>query len=202
MDNIFSSVSAEQYEAEAKKNIKILQTGLKKFIEIVDDSDFFSKYTNLLNKELINKKRLTKLIYSLTDDLMRYSAYHAIKSNNYHYKHRKEDLTFSICEPVRASFFTKWIMTYKPLKLCDFYNYPDIKLTKNQIQLVSLANEHLALCIASVILNIHDESNKKICIYDIMPQNEFSVIIYSLTHRIKHQDSYTMFFYRLSDFRG
>ncbi|MCP4991841.1 MAG: hypothetical protein GY928_39015 [Colwellia sp.] len=148
--------------------------------------------------------RLTDLLVSVTDDLIRYARYHDIekdmrKSNN------KE--IYSISESVRASYFAKWILKLKPATwdmASSKENYTSSQVesteyTENNEHIINFCNEQLALLMLSILMNVQYKDKDEVVEFNrFFHRIDLSTVYYSLRYRTYHQDSYTLLFYKIA----
>jgi len=150
--------------------------------------------------------RIKDILVSVTDDLIRYATYHKIGTD----VRRNGDKIFSISEPTRATFFTKWILKLRPLIIDNIIpldhvyigsEEEDISFSGRDIHKIEFCNEHLALIAASFILNIRYEDVDEIVTYEKLFHNsELSTLFYSLRYRTVHQDSYGFLYRKIFNF--
>lgn len=176
------------YEAEYRINKAILERVILIHIDYLNlnttvTSDNFSEFYSLY--------RIEDILVSVTDDLIRYAQYHKIKKKEY-----KGNDIYSISDPTRAAFFTKWILKLRPsladARLCNKYisSREDEDLVGSATHKIGFCNEYLALLVASKIFNIR--SGNKIVGYDMIFGKELlPTLFYSLRYRLVHQDSYS-----------
>lgn len=195
------------YKAEYLVNCSLLSNAVFHHQERME-SDLSEAGIELSTADVIDKiyinYRLKDVLISVTDDLLRYAMYHDIKAGT---KRANGDEVFSIAEPVRASFFAKWILKLRP-SIADAllpadYEYVSFHTDKPQ-QLekpgyrIEFCNETLALIASALILKIPHEDGSTISGYDdLFHARELSTLLYSLRYRVAHQDVYTPVFYKL-----
>lgn len=172
------------------------------YITLVNENIFCTKdSTKELNNLFYIKYRIQDVLISITDDLIRYADYHKINT----IERKNGEPIFDISEPVRATFFTKWILKIRPCiidsKIPFDHEYKssdelDKDFCIREIHKVEFCNEHLAMVATSFILNIKYADADEIVTYDKMfNAEEQSTLFYSLRYRVVHQDSYG-FLYR------
>jgi hypothetical protein len=160
---------------------------------VPEDRDLFNKF--------FIPYRIQDILISVTDDLIRYASYHKIGTE----ERNNGDKIFSISEPVRATFFTKWILKTRPsiidALLSNNHQYisseeENCSFSSRSLHKIEFCNEHISLILMSIILNIKYKDEDKIVSYErLFDNNELSTLFYSLRYRIVHQDSYG-FLYR------
>lgn len=151
------------------------------------------------------KYRLSDLLVSVTDDLIRYARYHKIDTDK---RELNGEEVYSISEPVRASYFAKWILKLKPAvwdTIIDPKEYRSSKtedpewLRKSSSHAIMHCNEHLALVMLAVLINEKTETSNEIKGFqEFFSGIELSTVYYALRYRVYHQDSYTLLFYKIA----
>lgn len=147
--------------------------------------------------------RIADLLVSVTDDLIRYARYHDITKEK-----RKSCGTeiYSISEPVRASYFAKWILKLKPaswdsISSSESYTSSEVESTeyiKNIEHEIEFCNEHLALLMLSILMNVkYDNEDELVEFNKFFHRIDLSTVYYALRYRNYHQDSFTLLFYKI-----
>ncbi|MGH1462881.1 MAG: hypothetical protein ACRBB6_12680 [Neptuniibacter sp.] len=194
------------YKAEFLVNSELLLNAIYHHQEqlYLDLSDLGASVPRDAFEEFYSAYRIKDLLVSITDDLLRYAEYHHIKENT---ERGNGDVVYSIAEPVRASFFAKWILKLRPC-------FADTKLPQEHIyhssweanpsaldresHRVEFCNELLALISASLIMKIPYKGTEQTAGYeDLFHSRELSTLFYSLRYRIVHQDIFTSMFYKV-----
>lgn len=137
----------------------------------------------------ISDQRLHSMLRAVTHDLLRYAQYQRISFN-------EETNRYKICQSVRAAVFTKWVMMLRP------YSLDVVSSEKYYDNEVYFCNEFAAIYCASVamsdVLPLDSNNNPK-TLFDILEESELEVMLYHLRYRIKHQDTYSLFYRRIKE---
>lgn len=155
--------------------------------------------------------RFEEMLSAATQDIIRYAIYHPIQTS--------ENNSLLISESVRASYLTKWVMTFRPLdydkNLPDAYCGKVKKVTPgsnatllkdDKFNYQYYCNEYFAIFIASAIIKPKYD-DKLVNIIDYIKlasssnpdsaKNELESLFYNLRYRINHQDVYHLFYNRI-----
>ncbi|CAC9621739.1 hypothetical protein [uncultured Gammaproteobacteria bacterium] len=190
------------YELEYSVNKDIFCNSMQ-LHQLILISDFKKINPLNANDNLYIDSRIKDISVSITDDIIRYAQYHEISKNN--------DGIYSISEPVRASFFAKWILKIKPCIadnflpddfeytsfVCDSSKKEAIKKVQHGDFRIEFCNEVLALILVSSILNITNDAGEVLGYDEIFHKRELSTVFYSLRYRMVHQDTYTPLLYKI-----
>jgi len=188
----------KNYKREYSRNLDLFNICMDEYLDKVDDHSFFEHFNESFSPYL--ELRISDLLVSVTDDILRYAFYHNIATD--------DNGLYSVSEPVRAAFFIKWILKTKPCFL-DFClgetKYSSIYIDQSKslvtdLSLFILCNENLALLTLTIILDIKDKDGNLVRIEDLFDSNDatdLTTLLYSLRYRIYHQDSYTTLCYQL-----
>lgn len=198
------------YKKEYERNKQILELAIGVSTKIyfgmlASDTLGNVKITNTLLKNSFNEfyiaYRIKDVLVSVTDDLIRYAMYHKIK---------KECEDYSIAEPIRAAIFTKWILKLRPSifdsRLGNNFSYSSAdeessSFVNRKIHRVEFCNEHLALLVTSIILDIKYKDTDETIGYDtLFSQSELSTLFYSLRYRLTHQDAFGELYRKVFNF--
>jgi hypothetical protein len=135
-------------------------------------------------------ERVISLLRAVTHDLLRYAVYQRIPFNS-------EVGRYSICPAMRASVFTKWGMLLRPYTL-DSVNGQTTSAGK---WIAKYCNELGAIAAASVSMSCitGEKDGKAVFLAEILKPSELEVFLYHLRYRIKHQDSYSLFYRRIKE---
>jgi hypothetical protein len=180
------------YSSELKFNRKIFMLAHESFS--THYQSVFDSFNQSTNQKIpvVSDMRMYTTLRAITHDLLRYATYQVIEFD-------KKNDRFDICQSVRAAVFTKWIMMLRPYSL-DTLSW-EIE-DKDDLRVITYCNEIAAAFYASTAMFDVLPSNaagEPQTILDVLSPDEIQVMLYHLRHRLKHQDSYSLFYRRIKE---
>lgn len=191
------------YKLEYQTNNSMLFNAIGEHISFLKLNHCFDNGVNLFT-DLYIKFRIQDAVVSITDDLIRYGEYNKIEkkcfsigtehvdkngliTTSYIEDEKGAFSAFSIEEPVRAAYFTKWILQLKP-SIAD--RRIDLKCEGTPIERLEFCNEYLALITMARIFNLKRGANRS-SYKSLFGEDSMETLLYSLRYRLVHQDSYS-----------